>query len=314
MKSHLAILATLGSLLLVSETVVAASVEPEVGPVQVARSLIKPLVAKEDKALAMYVRTQMGVYELDAPVKKALFGLLENDDFRHFSEQKQFAWDRSSVAQKMQFVYGYLQTQTNLTPESVAWYGLTMDLDAPWQTAIGSYQQLVKKRPSDFLPKLIMLARPIKTTAEADQWLALLKEAYVAAQTPPERAVCLQPIARRALELDDLNGRKHLTAITNWLGELEKSETVERLPIAKELNRFKFFVAFAHKDFAQAAEFADAAPLRPLRPVLFALTGNPEESHKALEALKEDTTLDRQKFSLDEIESITERLLRTARQ
>jgi hypothetical protein len=218
--------------------------------------------------------------------------LSEDENFKRFLQRKADDPTGSGGVQIGRFVEEYMLSTTNVAPDVAAWFRLTSDLRTPWTNVYPAYVELQLNHAKEFLPKLVLVNRPLHSQAEATNWLAVLKEAYAAASSSAERILCLRIAAKRALNLAGIDGGQTcLGELASWLQAADRKPTDEDASLAQERRFAEFFVDFARRDFAHAAELAKGPRLRTIRPLVFAMAGDPKAARQALDDLKADASL-----------------------
>lgn len=269
-------------------------------------NLLDNLITPNQKGIGDYVWSKIDGYDLTKKTRAACEGLAEDKGFRDFLEKKGADLDKADSQQTSSLIKEYMSSSTNFTPSMAAWFGLISDFRASWEDSFPLYRKVAAERPGDFLPKAVILVRPVASDAAADEWLQLLKEAYAAAALPKDRSFCLLLIPKHALLMAKIpNGEKQLIALDEWLVDLEKKETEDRLPVIKEMSSFRFWVAWARKDYVHAAELSRNSRFRSLRPMMLLLAEKFDEARAAIKELQGDKKLSRQeRDGLDEIEKM----------
>jgi hypothetical protein len=257
---------------------------------ELCRNLLDAQIVQLDRGLAASIRQSLETQELTLITRQVVGGLTEDENFQRYVERKAGASAKSGV-QIGRYVEEYMQTSTNVSPDVAAWFRLTSDLRAPWDQVYGSYQQLQVNHAKDFLPKLILINRPLHSEAEATNWLDVLKDAYGDAPSPREQILCLGAAAKRALNLAAIDGgKKCLAELSAWLEAADKTRMDEG-PVAQERRFARFFVAFARRDYVHAADFAKGPRLRTVRPLVLAMGGDLKAARQAVDDLKADPSL-----------------------
>jgi hypothetical protein len=241
---------------------------------ELCRNLLDAQIAQLDRGLATAIRESLNSQELTLVTRQVVGGLAEDDQFQRYVERKAGASAKTGEVQIGRYVEEYMLSSTNVSPDVAAWFRLTSDLRAPWADVYGSYQKLQVNHAKEFLPKLILINRPLHTEAEATNWLDVLEDAYRDASSPRERMLCLGVVAKRALNLASIDGgKKCLTELSAWLEAADKTQ-MDEAPLAQERRFARFFVAFARRDFVHAADFAKGPRLRTVRPLVLAMAGD----------------------------------------
>lgn len=268
----------------------AAKVDPAV--TQLARGLLDARIAQVDRSLTTAIRQLLDTQELTTLTRQVVGGLSEDENFRRFLQQKAEAPPGTNELQIGRFVEEYMLTTTNVSPDVAAWFRLTSDLRTPWTNVYGAYLQLQANHAKELLPKLILINRPLRTGAEATNWLAVLKEAGAGAPSSRERILCLRIVAKRALNLAGIEGGQDCLAdLSGWLAAQDKARLDEDQTVTQERRFAEFFVAFARRDFTRAAELARGPRLRTVRPLVLAMAGQPAAAWQAVDELKAEPTL-----------------------
>jgi hypothetical protein len=268
-----------------------ASVVDETAVRELCRNLLDAQIVQLDRGLAASIRQSLETQELTLITRQVVGGLTEDENFQRYVERKAGASAKSGHVQLERYVEEYMQTSTNVSPDVAAWFRLTSDLHAPWAEVYGSYQQLQLNHAKEFLPKLILINRPLHSEAEATNWLSVLKDAYGDASSPREQILSLGVVAKRALNLAGIDGgKKCLADLSAWLEAADKTRMDEG-PVAQERRFARFFVAFARRDYVHAADFAKGPRLRTVRPLVLAMGGDLKAARQAVDDLKADPTL-----------------------
>ncbi len=244
--------------------------------------------------LRQAVSAKSETYDLSMEARRLFNEMTETPEFQA-EWKKQGVAQNASALELRQLAFEHMENSTNFRPAIVAWIKLYFDSGSPWQAAYSLYRQVAVERPKDFLPKAATLIHAVQTRGEADAWFALFKEAYASAAQPKERELCLIILLSHAADLAELSGsKKQLQKLSTWLTALEKTESVERLPMRNEIGFIKFWVAFTQKDYLAAAKQAKDSRVRALRPLLLLLAEKPTEARQALEKLSNDPKLSSQ--------------------
>jgi hypothetical protein len=252
-------------------------------------------INSQRKGFGEAVVTLVEAYDFTKEVRKAYDALGDDENFLSFLEKNGIDTDKPAPRQARQLIIDYMGSSTNFRPAQVSWYALMFNFTAPWETARPLYLKVATERPNDFIPKLVTLVRKVQNNTEAEQWFVLFKESYASTSQPKERTLCLLLLPSHAAYLAGIpDSEGHLQKLSQWLAEVEKTETAERLPALKEINFIKFWVAFAQKDFVAAAEWAKDSRVRAMRPLMLILARKPAEARQSLDELKNDATLSQQ--------------------
>jgi hypothetical protein len=282
-----------------------ASVVDEAAVRELCRNLLDAQIVQLDRGLAASIRQSLETQELTLITRQVIGGLTEDENFQRYVERKAGASAKSGQVQIGRYVEEYMLTSTNVSPDVAAWFRLTSDLRAPWAQVYGSYQQLQVNHARDYLPKLILINRPLHSGAEATNWLDVVKDAYGAAPAPREQILCLGAVAKRALNLAAIDGgKKCLAELSAWLEAADKARMDEG-PVTEERRFARFFVAFARGDYVHAADFAKGPRLRTVRPLVLAMGGDLKAARQAVDDLKGDPSLSpKEDRELDQIKAI----------
>jgi hypothetical protein len=262
---------------------------------ELGRQVVEAQVSSQRKMLRQVVSTRTETYDFSMEARRAFTEMVETPEFLAILEKN--GVDRSKPASRLarQLAFDHLDSSTNLRPAIVAWIKLSFSSDASWETAQSLYRKVAVERPKDFLPKAVTLIRAVQTSADADEWFTLFKEAYAAATQPKERALCVIILPSHAADLGGISdSESHLQKLSQWLADLEKTETAERLPALKEMDFIKFLLAFARKDYTAAAEWVKDSRVRAMRPLVLMMAGKPVEARQALNELNDDATVSKQ--------------------
>jgi hypothetical protein len=272
---------------------------------ELTRQLLDAQVARLDRGLAIAIRELLNTQELTLVTRQVAGGLAEDDDFKRYVERKAGASAKTGGMQLGRYVEEYMQNSTNVSPDVSAWFRLTSDLHAPWAEVYGAYQQLQVNHAKEFLPRLILINRPLHTEAEATNWLDVLEDAYRDAPSSRERILCLRVVAKRSMNLAGIDGgKKCLAELSAWLEAADKS-SMDEAPVVQERRVARFFVAFARRDYVRAAELAKSPRVRTLRPLMLAMAGDLKAARQAVDDLKADATLSQQEDQeLDQIKAV----------
>jgi hypothetical protein len=283
----------------------AASAVDEAAVRELCRNLLDARIVQLDRGLAASIRQSLETQELTLVTRQVVGGLTEDENFQRYVERKAGASAKSGQVQIGRYVEEYMQTSTNVSPDVAAWFRLTSDLRAPWAQVYGSYQQLQVNHAREFLPKLILINRPLHSEAEATNWLAVVKDAYGDAPSPREQILCLGAVAKRALNLAGIDGgKKCLAELSAWLEAADKTRMDEG-PVTQERRFTRFFVAFARRDYVHAADFATGPRLRTVRPLVLAMGGDLKAARQAVDDLKADPYLtQREGQDLDQVKAV----------
>jgi hypothetical protein len=226
------------------------------------------------------------------PAKQAFTKMVDDPAFMAYMKTNGYAFDKPMTTNEMRLCLQWMQNSTNFSTAVVGWITLEMEATAHWEQAFPQYRKVASARPNDFPPKALVLWRTVETKAQANEWLALLKEAYTVASDPKERFFCLATLPAQVSNIARISGASGtLDDLSAWLDHLAKTETIDRLPALPELDFFKFFLAFARNDFSLAAKLAPATRMKAMQPLLLLMAQQPADARKALEKLKADSTL-----------------------
>ncbi len=259
-----------------------------------ARQILEAQIESQRKMLRQLVGAKAETYDFSLEARRVFNEMTETPEFRAKWE-KQDGDQSKSALELRQLAFEHMESSTNFRPAIVAWIRLYFGSDASWETARSLYRKVAVERPTDFLPKAVTLIRAVQTSAEAEAWFTLFKEAYAAATQPKERTLCVMILPSHAAGLAEMSGSEsHLRKLSAWLADLEKTETAERLPVLDELGFIRFWVAFAQKDYAAAAEWTKDSRIRAMRPLMLILAGKPAAARQALDELKRDPALSQQ--------------------
>jgi len=256
------------------------------------REFVSREIARQQKGASEALGEWIAGYDLTATTRRMWDGLAGDDAFQRFVETRcNSSFREVPHPRQAELAREYFQANTNFPSEATAWYSLISDTRAPWGESMQSYQRLGNNRGKDVAPRMVVLFRPLRTGADAEQFLPFLDETYDSAGERRERALCLLCVPAHAVELSGMaGGDKTLAGLADWLDELKSAEKTNS-PAAGELGFIQFFVAFARKDFARAADLAENARLRSIRPLMFLLAGRTADAQKALAELRESEML-----------------------
>ncbi len=276
---------------------------------ELARVLLGARLTLHEAGLDRLLRTRVETYDLTAVTRKVVAELPADKHFCNFASARGIDPATANRLQLEPLMNEYMQTSTNIPRQIGAWLALTSDAKASWQSDYGPYQVLQQERPREFLPKLMMIARPLRTESEAAKWLELLKETYGAADSARDRTLCLMAVPLRALNLAAIDGaNKCLTELDRWLEELSKSTGTERAPPVDQIEFSRFIVAYARGNYVDAADRANAPRWRTFRPLMLLLAGRSDDARRAVADLRADTTLsEREARDLEQIEALIAR-------
>jgi hypothetical protein len=266
---------------------------------ELSRQVIDSQIGGGKKTVGEWIWKEIEAYDLTKEARNSYEGLADNDAFLKFLEKRGVDVDKAGSSNMTRLMLEYMGSSTNFRPAIVSWLTLIFGFEAPWETAHPLYLKIAAERTNDFLPKAVALIRAVRTTEAEEQWFTLFKQTYTGASNPKERSLCLILLPSHAFRAAAVPGSDgHLRQISDWLDDLEKKETADRLPAIREINFIKFFVAFVRKDYVSAARLAEGSRVRALEPLLLIMAGKLDEAGTILERLKQDATMTPQEMGL----------------
>lgn len=287
----------------------------EESPGALARQAVLANAATVQKGLGDWLIGRTDTYDFSVNARKALESITEDPEFLGSQTFRELAPGHQTPGSILPPILEFMEGSSKYSAGTVAWIRLFASPGSNWEQSYPLYLKVAAERPDDFIPKAFLLCRPITTATSGPEWFSLFEDAYASASTGLERSFCLLMLPGHAARAADIpDSEAHLQKITGWIDNIEKNESVERLPLLRDIGGIRFFVAFAQRDYATAAALAKSAPpLDKLRPILLILADKNDEAKSALEELQQRPSLSETDRSLLDSTATILRALATPR-